>query len=75
MGKRIGVDLLYQIQCLYQQKLITNNMKNVMANKVKEAIKNNDYGEYIEFLKSMDIENDRIANLINESITIIERGE
>ena len=72
MKNETGMQLLWLLQCLYQQKLISNNEKQEIANLIRLGMTSGDFSNLLPYLES--IENDKNKHLISDMENIVRRN-
>lgn len=72
MKNETGMHLLWLLQCLYQQKLISNNEKQEIANLIRLGMTSGDFSNLLSYLES--IENDENKYLISDMENIVRRN-
>lgn len=72
MKNETGMHLLWLLQCLYQQKLISNNEKQEIANLIRLGMTSGDFSNLLSYLES--IENDENKHLISDMENIVRRN-
>lgn len=72
MKNETGMQLLWLLQCLYQQKLISNNEKQEIANLIRLGMTSGDFSNLLPYLES--IENDENKHLISDMENIVRRN-
>ena len=72
MKNETGMHLLWFLQCLYQQKLISNNEKQEIANHIRLGMTSGDFSNLLLYLES--IENDENKHLISDMKRTVRRN-
>ena len=72
MKNETGMHLLWLLQCVYQQKLISNNEKQEIANRIRLGMTSGDFSNLLPYLGS--IENDENKHLISDMKRTVRRN-
>ena len=68
--KEKGLKLLYQLQCMYQQNLISVKVKNDMAKKIHDGMVAGSYDALMDYIDDMERtnENSKLLEKMEEII-------
>lgn len=72
MKNETGMHLLWLLQCLYQQKLISNNEKQEIANLIRLGMTSGNFSNLLHYLES--IKDDENKHLISDMENIVRRN-